>query len=615
MKSVILSEGGALAAVVEGPAVAFVVARSFASDLSCSHHIQDNMDQIQKFDSPLNQPWTAAQSRAQFAALARLRWCIFRNAFRRKGGAGELVARILIFPILTVIAIGPIIGSGAVAYFLVSSGRIANLPLLTWGIFALWMLVVLNISQPGLSFDINTIIRFPLSFPRYLTARIFFGLLSASNVIGTLSLISADIGIAIARPSLAPWSTLVLLAFALANIFLVRMLLVWVERWLLTRRSREILTAFILFASLGFQYINLNFNPGLQGNRHRHPNTHLPLLRSIYHHIQPIAALLPPGLTGSSIVEYSQGRIVIAIASLLGVLAFAALFFTIYAWRMHREFRGENLTEVTQPNQPAIRRTPRTIAISSTTASAPARAFGLNSTVIACLQKESIYLRRNLNQLYGFIAPLFMVFLVASRMSITGRYGSYVFPIAVAYSVLGVSILSYNALGADGPGIQFYFLSPARLRDIFLAKNITGFLLTFVELVLIFAVISVVAHPPSLVIALSTISWLLFTTFVNGAVGNLRSLMAPKKIDLMKPSRGQASQLSVLIAIGILVATVGIAFAVMTIAAYLHRPWLMVPIFSTLALAAFLYYLHILNRLDTIALDHREALAEELCKA
>ncbi len=570
------------------------------------------MDPIQKIDPTLSQPWTAAQSRAQFAALARLRWCIFRNAFRRKGGAGELVARILIFPIIAVIAIGPIVGSGAVAYFLVSSGRIANLPLLTWGIFALWMLVVLNISAPGLSFDINTIIRFPLSFPRYLTARIFFGLLSASNVIGSLSLISADIGIAIARPSLAPWSTLVLFVFALANIFLVRMLLVWIERWLLTRRSREILTAFILFASLGFQYINLNFNPGLQG-RHHHPNTHLPLLRSIYHHVQPIAALLPPGLTGSSIVEYSQSRILIAIASLIGVLAFAALFFTVYAWRMHREFRGENLSELTQPHQPAARRAPRAAHISPPASSTPT--FGLNSTVLACLQKESIYLRRNLNQLYGFIAPLFMVFLVASRMSITGRYGSYVFPIAVAYSVLGVSILSYNALGADGPGIQFYFLSPARLRDIFLAKNITGFLLTFVELVLIFAVISVVAHPPSLVIALATICWLLFTTFVNGAVGNLRSLMAPKKIDLMKPSRGQASQLSVLIAIGILIATIGIAFAVMSIASYFHRPSLMVPIFFTLALAAFLYYLHILNRLDTIALDHREALAEELCKA
>ena len=563
---------------------------------------------------PLN-PWTAAQSRAQFAALAKLRWHIFRNAFRRKGGAGELAARILLLPILGLFAVGPILGSGFGAYFLVSSGRIATLPILTWAIFALWMLVVLNISPVGLSFDINTIIRFPLSFPRYLTARIFFGLLSASTVIGTLSIIAADIGIAIAKPSLTPWATLLLAIFALTNIFFTRMLLVWVERWLSTRRSREILTAFILFASLGFQYINVTFNPGLQGRQHRASN-HLPLLLSIYHHIQPIAALLPPGLTASSIAAFSQTHFLSSIATLLGLIAFTTLFFSIYAWRMHREFRGENLSEVTQPNQPAAQRPQaRPAVIPATPPTAATRTFGLNPTVIACLQKEFIYLRRNINQLYGFVAPLFMVFLFAGRMSANGRFGEFIFPVAVAYSILGVSVLSYNALGVDGSGVQFYFLSPTSLRDVFLAKNITGFLLNFVELILIFAVITFVAHPPSLIIGLSTLCWLLFATFINGAVGNLRSLTAPKKINLLKPTRGQASQLSVLIALGILVACLAIAFVVITFANYLTRPWLMVPIFLALALIAFLVYVQVLNRLDAIAFEHREDLTEELCKA
>ncbi len=566
-------------------------------------------------DSPANHRWTGAQSRAQFAALAKLRWHIFRNAFRRKGGGGELVARIILFPILGVVAFGPIIGAGYGAFLLVSSGRIAMLPLLTWAIFALWMLVVLNIAPPGLSFDINTIIRFPLSFPRYLTARIFFGLLSASTVIGTLAILSADIGIAIANPSLAPWSTLVLATFALANIFFTRMVLVWVDRWLSTRRAREIFTAFFLFASLGFQYINLNFNPGLQGRHHR-ASSHLPLLRKIFHTIQPIAAFLPPGLTASSIARYSQSHILAAIALLFGLVLFGALFFSVYAWRMHREFRGENLSEVTQPNQPAARRAapaPQTAHISNSVL-IPARTFGLNSTIIACLQKEFIYLRRNINQLYGFVAPIFMVFLFANRLSVSGRFGNFIFPVAIAYSVLGVSILSYNALGMDGSGVQLYFIAPARMRDIFLAKNLTGFLLNLVELVVIFAVIAFVAHPPALVIALATICWLLFATFINGAVGNLRSLAAPKKIDLTKASRKQASQLSVLIALGILVACAGIGFAVLVLAADLGRPWLMVPILLALAIAAFTFYVVVLNRLDTIALNHREALTEELCK-
>jgi ABC-2 type transport system permease protein len=47
---------------------------------------------------------------------------------------------------------------------------------------------------------------------------------------------------------------------------------------------------------------------------------------------------------------------------------------------------------------------------------------------------------------------------------------------------------------------------------------------------------------------------------------------------------------------------------------HLSRPWLLVPIFLALAAAAFIFYIHVLNRLDTIALTHREELSEELCK-
>ena len=564
--------------------------------------------------------WTTAQSRAQFAALARLRWNIFRNSFRRKGGAGELAARIIFLPLIGFFAFGPILGSGFAAHLFVSDGRISMLALLTWALFGLWLLVLLNISPPGLSFDINAILRFPLSFPRYLAARIFFGLLSASTVIGTLSLVSAAIGIGIAQPSLAVWSTVLLASFALCNIFFTRMMLVWVERWLSTRRAREVLTALILFGSLGFQYLNLNFNPGLRGGHH-HASSHLPLLRSIFHHIEPIAAFLPPGLTASSIVSFSQGHLLAAAGSLLGLIAFTGFFFSVYAWRMHCEFLGENLSEVTKQNQPSARRTtssalPRpSLPLATAQTTSLARTLVFNNTVVACLQKEFIYLRRNLNQLYGFIAPLFMVFLFATRFSAAGRFGDFVFPAAVAYSTLGVSTLSYNALGMDTSGVQFYFLSPTRLRDVFLAKNLLTFLLALAELVLIFGVIVAVTHVPSLVVAVATIAWLLFATLLNAAIGNLRSIIAPRRVYLMKASRKQISQLSALLALAIIAGCAAIGGAILFLCNYLDRPWLMIPIFFTLAILAFVVYLQVLNRLDALAQTHRETLTEELCKA
>jgi ABC-2 type transport system permease protein len=556
--------------------------------------------------------WTSAQSRAQFVALAKLRWCIFRNAFRRKGGVGELIARIFVFPLLAAIAIFPIVGAGFGAYLLVSTDRLAMLSAITWGVFLLWQLVVLNISAPGLSFDINTIIRFPLSFPRYLTARLFFGLLSAANVIGTLALIAADIGIGVAKPSLVPWATLVLFVFALTNIFFTRMAITWVERWLSTRRASEIFTALIIFGSLGFQYINLNFNPAFQ-NGHVHKS---PVLIKIFNYLRPVADLLPPGLAAKSIVSSAQARNFDAIASLLGVATFGCIFLAVYAWRMNREFRGENLSQVS--HQPAATRIPpqqRISGLQSATAQSTHSPLRLSPALSACLRKELIYLRRNTNQLYGFIAPVFMVFLFANRMAANGTGGSLVFPASVAYSLLGVSILSYNGLGMDGAGVQFYFISPTRIRDVFLAKNLIGFLLSLVEFVLIFGVLAFGARTPTPLTAVATLCWLLFTTFTNGAIGNLRSLSAPKKINLSKISRAQTSQLSALIALGVVLACFAIGFATVLLCQHLGQPWLMIPILLAFAIAALIFYIRVLNRLDAVALNHRESIAEELCKA
>ncbi len=393
-------------------------------------------------------------------------------------------------------------------------------------------------------------------------------------------------------------------------IFFTRMVFAWVDRWLSTRRAREVFTALILFVSLGFQYLNVTFNPGLNGGRH-HPSR-IPVFLKLAHYAQPVARFLPPGFTAASIVSFAQHRIVNAIAALLGLIAFALVFFAIYAWRMNREFHGENLSELTVSKRPAKPLPASPIAASPT---APEQTFGLGPTVLACLQKELLYLRRNTNQLYGFIAPVFMVFLFASRISTSGAAGGLVFPSAVAYAVLGISVLSYNNLGMDGSGVQLYFLAPIRLRDVFLAKNLITFLLSLIELIVIYAVISYINRPPTTLITLATLCWLLFATFVNGAVGNLRSLIAPKKIDLNKMSRRQTSQLSALIALGVVFACFGIGFAVIFLSSHFRHPWLMVPILLAFAVAAFVFYLRVLNRLDAIAYDHREDLSEELCKA
>ena len=95
-------------------------------------------------------PIPAAQ---QFKAIAYLRWCLFKNAFRRKGGTGELVARIIVYPLFAGFVIGPVLAALTSSYFAISTGHPGAIAPILWAIFALRILVNLNVSQPGLTFD------------------------------------------------------------------------------------------------------------------------------------------------------------------------------------------------------------------------------------------------------------------------------------------------------------------------------------------------------------------------------------------------------------------------------------------------------------------------------
>ena len=180
---------------------------------------------------------TPIPASSQFKAIAYLRWRLFRNGLRRKGGAGELAARILVYPIFAGFIIGPVVVATSSAYLAVEHHHPEYLAPVFWAIFALRVLVSINISQPGQSFDPEALIRFPLTFPRFLTVRIFLGLLSASTIIGTLALLGAATGASVADASLAPAAFAAALSLAVADMFLIRMVFAWVDRWLSTRRA------------------------------------------------------------------------------------------------------------------------------------------------------------------------------------------------------------------------------------------------------------------------------------------------------------------------------------------------------------------------------------------
>lgn len=570
-------------------------------------------------------PISAAQ---QFQAIAYLRWRLFINSFRRKGGTGELIARILVFPFAFIILAGIITGSGGAAYAAASHGHLELLAAVFWGIFALQIVVSINIAAPGLSFDPASLIRFPLNFRRYLLVRLFLGLLSASTVAGTCALLAAATGIAVAVPSLALPAFVVVLALALTNMLFTRMVFAWVDRWLSTRRAREFFTAFIILFSIGIQYANVTFN-GL--GKHVDPTERQAKIDTairVYRWFSPALHAFPPGLAGRALQHAATGKTSVALLFIAAILVFAAAFLAVFAWRMQREYRGENLSETS----PQSTRAPSLQAADPTTgprvphSSTPLSSMSgitkprssiltteRNPVLTALLTKEWTYMRRNPAQYYGLLAPLAMVFLFAARM---GRFGAtgMIFPAAAAYSMLGVSALAYNILGMDATGIQFYYLSPVAFHTIFLAKNLFSFAIPAIQIILIYALMAFTVGAPGLIITLSVLAWIIFATIVNVTLGNLRSISAPKKIDPAKVSRRQASQLSAFIALVLMLVVIGLGFAVLFLSRTIRLDWLPIPVFLVLAAGAFALYWTQLGRVDSMAANHRETLLAELTK-
>jgi ABC-2 type transport system permease protein len=572
-------------------------------------------------------PVSGIPASSQFAAIARLRWYLFRNSFRRKGATGEIVARIIMVPAIAVLVVGPIVAGGAAAYFAVSKGQLNLLAMVFWAIFLLQILVSFNIAQPGLSFDPEQLIRYPLSFPRYLTIRIFLGLLSTSTVIGTLALGAAAIGGTVAQPSLGPILFIAALSLALANMLFIRMIFAWVDRWLSTRRARELFTGLIILLSIGFQYLNLTFNPGFAGSSAVRRTHNMAVIKHLYSSGEPLLHRLPPGFAAMSVVEQANGHLLLAGVNLAGVLCFALIFLAIFALRMRREFSGENLSEAGARPQaaPAPTASPRPAIQSVRTDASTAlgislggsthsgRRLGLTPAMLACLLKEFIYLRRNTAQFYAVLGPLAMVLLFSSRM---GRYApvGYNFPAAVVYATLGISALSYNVFGLDATGVQFYFLAPTSFRTIILAKNLLGFLFAAVDVILIYLVITFMTGRPPLSITLITLVWAALAVFINTTVGNIRSFTAPKKLDPAKIGRKQTSQMSALLAVGLMLLTAAAGFGLVFLSRNSRMLWLPLPVLLIMAVIAFEFYIAGLARVDRLAAIYRDSLLDELTR-
>ena len=174
--------------------------------------------------------------------------------------------------------------------------------------------------------------------------------------------------------------------------------------------------------------------------------------------------------------------------------------------------------------------------------------------------------------------------------------------------------LVYNNFGGDAGGIQFFYASPVDFRDIVLAKNLTHAAVLAVELAAWIAV-GFLYGRPALDVTVATLAGLLFAAPVNFSAGNLLSIYSPKKLDFSTFGRQRASQITVLISLGVQMVVVGIGAAAFWMARIYGNFWIATLILLVLAAISLSAYRMILNRMSGLAQERRETLVAELCRA
>jgi ABC-2 type transport system permease protein len=560
----------------------------------------------------------AIPASTQLLAIAWLRWRIFANGFRRQqrtpGNIGGLIAvillRVIIWPIFAVMALGPAFGAGFLAWSFVSDHHPERLAALLAGLTLLWQFVAINGTSMAAtlsSFDPASLLRYPLRFGRYLVLRLILGLMTPSTIVGFLALLSAAIGIAVADVSLLPAALVVLAIYGAMNLFLARMVAAWMERWLATRRAREIFGALMALFFVSFQFLNFRRPAG-----HRHAANSSWLL-NFMHGTNHFLLWLPPGFATNSI--FPTAHPLLRLADFGALLAWTAAFFAAFAFRLHKQFLGEYLSEGPPRSAPAAARTlpqPKAAA----THNAPARTV-LSPTVAACLRKEWLYLRGNGNQLVSMLTPLIFVFILSRGM--LARHPSFLLSGSVGYALMGPLATLYNIFGTDGAGVQLYLLAPVRLRDVIVAKNIASLGVLLVEAILAWIIVFVLATAPiPLAVQLSAMFWVIFVVVANLTLGTLRSIQSPRKFVPGKTPQMRtpaASRTTGLLVLALLLGSLLLEVPVTLLSRHFHNQWLGVLIFAPLAAAAVAAYAVLLQRTDQLVLINRDTFAEELCSA
>jgi ABC-2 type transport system permease protein len=359
-----------------------------------------------------------------------------------------------------------------------------------------------------------------------------------------------------------------------------------------------------ILATLSFQLIG----PAMQHlGRGPHPD-----LRHAIELGAQAQALLPPGIAADAIAQTSHGQPLVGFTSLLLLATMTMAVGFLLHLRIRAQFQGENLNEAAA--RPRVKQA-QTLQVGWNLP-------GLSQSVAAVFEKEMRYLARSGPMLLTLIMPIFMliIFRLGPLNSLRHsramtRTPDMAFPGAAAYALLVLTNLVFNSFGGEGGGIQFFYASPVRFRQIVLGKNLTHAGILAVNAAFAWIAVSYLYGAPHLAVTVATLAGLLFAAPLNFTAGNLLSIYSPRKRDFSTFGRQNVAQTTVLASFATQIVIVGMGAAVFIVARLYKNLWIAVLLFLILAAISIPIYIIVLRRLDGIALKRQETLLAELCRA
>jgi ABC-2 type transport system permease protein len=554
----------------------------------------------------------------QLSLVILLRWQIFRNGMRSQSEKMHALGSVALGLFFAALIFGGSIGIGFAAFEITGLRKWIFLSVMLWGIFMFWQFVPVLASQTNPGFDGRNLLRFPIKFSAFFLMSAAYGLADPFALAGILWHIAMGVGISMARPELKWWAALALACSVLMNLLFNRMLYAWLERLLAKRRTREIVTVlFILF------FVCVQFS-GLILQRWG------PAIRSAVESSAKVWRALPPALAGAAIEHAANGESSAALTTtgLLVVWTFA--FGGLFAFRAHAQFTGEDLGESAAPvrRKPVAARAQVSVPVSHSPSARESAAAGrvsglISGPVAAIFGKEFKYLYRNSMLLMNIFMPLILIVFFGMTASMPSRHGgpspfgrlnsSFAYPGAVAYLFLLIMNFCPNNLAYEGRGIERYFLSPIKFRDVMLAKNLFHGTLVGLESLLVLGVLTAMGHPPGLLIILATWAALPFAALIHFGVGNWLSLQYPRKFEF-GVRRQRPSGMTMLISFGLLAAVMGTIALAGAICIWLAGLWLLPIVYLALSAAAVVVYKLMLESTSQQAITQRDALLEQLAR-